>query len=121
MHGAFGAISKETIAFVSTMSGSAWGGSEELWSRAAVDLARQGLRVSASVHGTSPPHHRILELAQLGVHIWSRPSEYLFWQRLWHKMSASNRPRIVLEVNRLFATWNPALVVFSDGGALPPV
>jgi hypothetical protein len=109
------------IIFVSTMSSLPWAGSEELWSRAAVDLVRQGVRVSASVHGWSRPHQRILELAQAGIEIWFRPTEYPIWKRLWRKMYAANKLSIVIEVEKLFAARNPALVVFSDGGALPPV
>jgi glycosyltransferase involved in cell wall biosynthesis len=36
-------------------------------------------------------------------------------------MYASNKLSIVIEVEKLFAAGDPALVVFSDGSALPPV
>jgi hypothetical protein len=108
-------IADPKIAFVSTMEGPPWGGSEELWSQAAADLARLGVSVSASVYNWSPPHQRVLELAQIGIQIWSRPRRYPFWLRVWRKMSTANElPIVVTEVQKLFDACNPALVVFSD-------
>ena len=109
------------VAFVSTMAGSSWGGSEELWSRAAIELVQQGVSVSASVHGWSPPHERILHLAQAGVRVRSRPVEYALARRLWRKLAAAHKSSIVIEVGKFLVDQDPSLVVFSDGGILPPV
>src|SRR5438128_101225 len=114
-------LMNERIAFVSTMSGSPWGGSEELWSRAAVDLMREGVRVSASIFGWSTPHERILKLAQVGIHLQSRPAQYPLSKRLWRKMFAAEKTFTAIEVERLLAAESPALVVISDGGILPPI
>jgi hypothetical protein len=38
------------ILFISTMEGTPWGGSEELWSQAALRLLEKGHRISASVY-----------------------------------------------------------------------
>jgi hypothetical protein len=60
--------------FIATGYGKSWGGCEELWSRTAVDLAKEGFAVSASIVAWSPPHRRVLDLADRGLDIWFRPS-----------------------------------------------
>jgi hypothetical protein len=53
---------RNRITFVSTMDSDPWGGSEELWSRTALDLLAQGFPVSASVPEWSPLHPQVLDL-----------------------------------------------------------
>src|SRR5437764_420839 len=48
--------SHNRIVFISTMVLYRWGGSEELWSRAALDLAGRGVPVAASIAAWSPLH-----------------------------------------------------------------
>jgi len=60
---------KDHIAIVSTMDGDPWGGSEELWSRTALNLAAQEFSVCASVHEWSPLHRRVLALVEGGVDV----------------------------------------------------
>ena len=50
-------MSNNNILFISTVGG--WESCEELWSQAALDLARQGFDVSASVIETATVHPRI--------------------------------------------------------------
>ena len=109
------------IAFVSSHTASRWGGCEELWSQAAMDLISQGVPVSASVHGWSQPHKRILQLAKVGVHLHYRPTRHSLRERLWRKVSAEKKAWRLIEFEKLLATEAPALVVFSETGALPAI
>jgi hypothetical protein len=76
---------KPSIAFISTMEGDSWGGSEELWSRTALRLAAQGLRIFASMLQWPVTHHRSTELMKGGVHVQFRPRQYSVWRRAWRK------------------------------------
>jgi glycosyltransferase involved in cell wall biosynthesis len=117
-------MAHKRILFVSTMSGSAWGGSEELWSRAALDLAAEGISVFASVVVWSPPDPRILNLIKQGVEVWFRPNSYplrtLVWRRITVPQKTYTRVEVV-EVERLITARSPQFVVLSDGGPFPPV
>lgn len=57
------------LCFVSTMNGSPWGGSEELWSQAALRLRADGHDVAASVVWWPSPSPRVLELERGGIHL----------------------------------------------------
>lgn len=114
-------MSKKRIAFVSTMPGQLWGGSEELWSRAAANLASTGFDISASVVEWSPRHWRVADLANSGVEIWPRPRHYPFWRKGWRRITSGAKSDTVIEIERLIAKRQPALIVLSDGGPFPPV
>jgi len=105
---------------MSTMTLVPWGGSEELWSRTALYLAAQGFAVSASVHGWSPPHRRVLELKQHGVDVRLRPSEPV-WSRARRRILDSNSTWVRTQVEKLISSGCPELVVYSDGGNFPPI
>lgn len=111
----------KTIAFVSDMDGAPWGGSEELWSRAAMALAQQGLRVRASVLSWSPPHERVSKLAKAGVDLQFRAPQHSVWSRAWRKAFARNRRSSDIEFVKFLAREQPSLVVICSGGSLPPV
>jgi len=89
------------ILFVSTMESYPWGGSEELWSRAALHLVRGGMPVSASVKRWPNEPAQIAELRAAGIDVRfrdasgneGRPDD--FWQNI--------------------ASENLGLVVLSDG------
>src|SRR5215475_13535355 len=119
-HVSFMAIERG-VSFVSSHAASPWGGCEELWSQAAMDLIRQGVPVSASVHNWSQPHKRVLELAEAGVHLHYRPIGYSFRGRLWRKMSAGKKGWTRIEFEKFLAAESPALIVFSESGALPAI
>jgi glycosyltransferase involved in cell wall biosynthesis len=108
------------ISFVSTLT-VPWGGSEELWSRTALDLAAQGFQVSASVAASSPLHRRVVELMERGVEVWLRPHPYPLWKQARRRLITPHKDPVTLEVQRLVAARPPRLVVLSDGGDLPPV
>jgi glycosyltransferase involved in cell wall biosynthesis len=111
----------KSIIFVSTMFGDPWGGSEELWSRTALDLAAQGFSVCASVHEWLPPHKRVLALVEGGVDVWVRPSRYSIWKRAWRKVTSTHDAFMVAELRKLIFAKSPSLVVLSTGMALPPI
>ncbi|MHA3772784.1 glycosyltransferase family 4 protein [Verrucomicrobiota bacterium sgz303538] len=55
------------FAFISGMSGHPWGGSEELWSRAALRLHQEGHAVWASVHGWPETPERVARMRAAGI------------------------------------------------------
>jgi glycosyltransferase involved in cell wall biosynthesis len=71
------------------MNDSPWGGSEELWARVAVNFAKAGAQVAASVHGWSPLHSRITALSEAGIRLQARKARHGLASRLWHKMLAT--------------------------------
>jgi glycosyltransferase involved in cell wall biosynthesis len=60
------------IAFIGAMAGSPWGGSEELWSKAAKILAEDGHHVIASVVGWPQTPTQINDLRSSGIAIYER-------------------------------------------------
>jgi glycosyltransferase involved in cell wall biosynthesis len=111
---------RRRIVFVSNCGGP-WGGSEELWSRTALDLVAQGFPVSASVPKWSPPHRRMLELMERGVEVWFRPEPYPLWRQAWRKLTAPHKSPMTLEVRRLVTARPADIVVLSDGGPFPAI
>jgi glycosyltransferase involved in cell wall biosynthesis len=94
-----------------------WGGSEELWSKAAIHLARKGIKVSASVHGWDSRPKRVEELISCGVSVFERKPVYpSFNERMMRRLKL--RPNSDL-TGLAFEKWltfdSPDLVVFSDG------
>jgi glycosyltransferase involved in cell wall biosynthesis len=63
------------IAFVSAMGAWPWGGSEELWSQAALRLVKEGHRVSMAVCSWPQRPLQIQSLINHGVHGHFRPSD----------------------------------------------
>jgi glycosyltransferase involved in cell wall biosynthesis len=59
---------KETL-FISTMTGYAWGGSEELWAGVALRMARKGRKVRAAIAHRKDKHPRIKALESAGCKI----------------------------------------------------
>jgi glycosyltransferase involved in cell wall biosynthesis len=99
------------FAFVSTMSGSPWGGSEELWSRAATQFARSGHDVEASVVYWPRLSDKVTVLAQQGIKLETYPSYRAGRARhLWDRLSLRYR-RSYGRLKR----FKPDLVVISQG------
>lgn len=109
------------IIFVSTMGGYPWGGSEELWSRAALDLVAQGFAVSASVARWQPLHPRVLELQRRGVELWVRSGKRALARRPWRALTLSQQGIPALTVEPILAARRAALVVLSHGAVLPDI
>ena len=111
-------MAHKSIVFIST-NDAPWGGSEELWSRAALNLLASGFSVSASVCAWLPPHRRVVNLIERGVEVWFRPARYPVRKRAWRRLTSPQKTLATLEVERLIAARSPEFVVFSDGGSSP--
>ena len=100
------------FAFVTTMQGSPWGGSEELWTQTATRLKQAGNDVSASVMYRPQLSPKLTVLAQhgIGLETYPSPSYLVGWgRRAWDKVSLSYRRSY-----RHLQRFNPDLVVISQ-------
>jgi glycosyltransferase involved in cell wall biosynthesis len=112
---------KARVVMVVTM-GNAWGGSDELWSRAAIRLVEEGVSVAAYINRRLPVHDRVRDLVQSGVELWLCPERYPLWKRLQRRAlgrRADYDPLIGIE--KFLNTVKPELVVLSTGGTLPAI
>lgn len=102
------------FAFVSTMAGASWGGSEELWSQAAMLLGRLGHQVFASVNYWPKPSSKLTALAEQGVKLhMRRPPAGSMIGKAWEKTT-----RILWAETgdfRWLQRQQPDLVVISQG------
>lgn len=97
--------------FISTMDDSPWGGSEELWSQAAVRLRQAGHQVDASVAYRPQRPAPLCPLAQQGIQIRMHTSRWAgVPRRIWNKASRFD-PREHARLRRI----RPDLVVISQG------
>jgi glycosyltransferase involved in cell wall biosynthesis len=112
-------MSRNSILFVSTVVG--WESCEELWSQAAINLARQGFDVSASVIETSPIDPHIETLKSAGIDVQLRPTRYPLWKRGWHYAFSRAKTKEAREIESLLRTKAPKLVVISEGLTYPPL
>ncbi|HXM34621.1 MAG TPA: glycosyltransferase family 4 protein [Pyrinomonadaceae bacterium] len=100
------------IVFVTTMSGAPWGGSEELWSQAALRLAEKHHRIAASVVPWPTLSPKVAELKDHGIEVFVRWSPALdLTARVWRKIARS-RPKDYEWMRKI----SPDLVVISQGG-----
>jgi glycosyltransferase involved in cell wall biosynthesis len=100
--------------FISTMNDFPWGGSEELWSQAAVQLRQEGHEVRISVAYWPQKVKRVAYLKRLGIqveyHFSHWPDLPALHKRVWNRISASERRRYA----RL-RRHRPDLVILSQG------
>jgi glycosyltransferase involved in cell wall biosynthesis len=99
------------IAFISTMDGVPWGGSEELWSQAATRLKDAGHEIQASVEYWPQLSDKITALRATGIKVQthSRPRPRRL-RRIWNRLSNSNH-----DGDGWLKEFNPNLVVLSQG------
>ena len=98
------------ILFISTMEGMPWGGSEELWSQAALRLVEQGHRVSASVFPWPQPAPQIEEMMRRGVEIHFREANTGTFASRFRRRIAGDPEK------KWFVNLQPDLAVISQGG-----
>jgi glycosyltransferase involved in cell wall biosynthesis len=101
------------FAFISSMGGAPWGGSEELWSQAAIQLELAGHDVHASVMYRPQMSDKLATLAQHHVVLDTYPApSYLVGpaRHVWNKVSLSYRRSY-----RRLKRFRPDLVVISQG------
>ncbi len=99
------------FAFISTMEGWGWGGSEELWSQAAARLRREGHDVQASSCMSPARSEKLAALQKLGIDIESRPSRPVKWYRKAARRIAGKGLRGFERLIR----FKPDLAVISQG------
>lgn len=96
------------IEIISTMSGSSWGGSEELWATVATEALIQGHHVGIAAYRWPTLHPKIEALRDRGARIMLR--------RRWGSGPISRR---VVNLQRLFRDamrFRPDVVLVSQGG-----
>ncbi|MFN8207203.1 MAG: glycosyltransferase [Bacteroidales bacterium] len=105
------------IAFISTMNGSQWGGSEELWSKTALHALQSGHQVLVSVYDWGKLHPKIEALRKEGAIIHLRkifnPDESLLKKAIGHfknRYKALNR-----DYDEIFS-FSPDRLLISQGG-----
>jgi glycosyltransferase involved in cell wall biosynthesis len=100
--------------FISTQAGAPWGGSEELWSQAALRLHQEGHEVSASVVWWPQLSPKIERLAEQGVDVVAPPPPLTSLPaRVWRKIKkqlSDVRPEVAWLRRK-----HPDLVVISQG------
>jgi glycosyltransferase involved in cell wall biosynthesis len=105
-------INPVRFVFVSTMFGYSWGGSEELWSRAALRLFENSHQVAASVEFWPDLSTQVTSLAKRGIRLWVRSKlpprlPVRVWRRITHRKPGDQE---------WLRRQNPDLVIISQGG-----
>lgn len=105
------------IAFVSTMAGSPWGGSEELWARTASRLQGNGADVAMSVYAWPERPSQVQALLDSGITADFRPLELSVPMRVVEKVLKRLAPTPIPRGSvRWLKEQRPDLVVISQGG-----
>jgi glycosyltransferase involved in cell wall biosynthesis len=104
-------------AFISTMEGCPWGGSEELWSRVARWLLEGGHEVYANVKFWPDPARQVTELIAAGAHVmFRRLDRRKKLQSLLHRLGGGGYvPPVHLASRRWLEQLRPQAVVISQG------
>lgn len=98
--------------FVSAMPVDRWGGSEELWSRAALSLCADSHHITASMEYGKRLSPEVAKLKQEGIEIAvCEPRTRGMWVKGWRKLMRLHNPN-----HRWLQRQNPDLVVISQGG-----
>jgi glycosyltransferase involved in cell wall biosynthesis len=111
-------MSATHIVFVS--ANPVWGGSEQLWKQTALNLTREGHRVTAVVTNALVAHREILDLQRSGVDVRTHTLPPSRWRRLRRKFSPG-QSHIALDFREVLPTVKPTLVVLSTGACLMPI
>ena len=96
------------IAFVSTMEGAPWGGSEELWGQTAVRMAQAGIRVKANVVQWPDNPQVLQELEAAGGSVIRRPHSGHMSQKIMRRLGGER-------IYQWLTTNSPDLVIISQG------
>ncbi|MBV9743570.1 MAG: glycosyltransferase family 4 protein [Acidobacteriia bacterium] len=100
--------------FISSMSGGPWGGSEELWSQAALRLRKEGHQVSACMPRWPQPSPKFLALGKEGIQLHTQPRYLHVSVRAWHKLKRRlGQPK---EESVWMKQQKPDLAIISQGG-----
>ena len=96
------------------MDGFPWGGSEELWSRAALRFCETGHQVVASVVYWPEMSPRVLELGKRGIELFVQKPQNGLAQKVWRKVKHQFSEK-VREEHQWLLGQKPDLVVISQG------
>jgi glycosyltransferase involved in cell wall biosynthesis len=100
------------LAFISTMRGNAWGGSEFLWAAAAERAIDAGHGVILSVSKATAAHARISRLRERGAAVIAHSPDVAFWRRaLWRARGSGRVPR---QLRKLRTTFDPVFATNPD-------
>lgn len=103
--------------FISTMAGYSWGGSEELWSRAALRLRAEGHHVAAAVGWRPQTPEQVAHLVEQGIEVFLQtPPFSSLPARAWRKALARVAPPFGDRELRWLLRQKPDLVCVSNGG-----
>ena len=104
-------------AFISTMAGLPWGGSEELWSRTAMRLCGLGHQVECSVPKWNERIPALENLEACGAKLQFRSRRKGVWRRMADKVfSRDDMPDVDAISMHWLDRFRPDLVVISQGG-----
>jgi glycosyltransferase involved in cell wall biosynthesis len=96
------------------MTGGPWGGSEELWSQAALRLRKEGHPVSAFMPGWPQPSPKFLALGKEGIQLRTQPrhapANIRAWHRLMEFLGQPSAEQVWLQRQK------PDLTIISQGG-----
>jgi glycosyltransferase involved in cell wall biosynthesis len=114
-------LKSKKIAFITTMGGVPWGGSEFLWSLAAEQALLQGYEVLISIYDWSVDHPRMVQLQQQGAKLLLRPSSAQLSLPLRVVKKLSQHPFLSkLADNQSYYQpvfdWQPDVICISQGG-----
>ncbi|WP_058880631.1 glycosyltransferase family 4 protein [Chloracidobacterium thermophilum] len=106
-------------AFVSTMEGCPWGGSEELWSRVARGLLEGGHEIHANIRFWPNPARQVTELIAAGAQVtFRRLDRRKKLQSLLHRLGGGGYvPPVHLASRRWLERIRPQAVVISQGAS----
>ncbi len=108
---------KLRILFISTLETHPWGGCEELWSLAAIELAKEGHDIAVSLKAWPEEHPRLNQLRTAGCQIVKRKdrTKLSYATRLIGKIRRGGKSGKTEWLERLCSKFRPHLVCFSDG------
>lgn len=111
---------RDTVAVVASWVGP-WGGSEELWSRTATLLAREGFNVAASIGRWRPRHSRVSDLISESVNVWERTSTPRLWERASRTAFSRKMDHDLLQIDKFLRSVGPAIAILQSGSQLPDI
>lgn len=102
------------------MAGSPWGGSEELWSRAALRLLREGHVVRAAVKRWPTPVARVQDLVNQGIPVayWAGQEAIAIRviKKLCERVGVTPMVGSTARLKSRLKEFRPDLLVVSQGG-----
>lgn len=105
-----------SIFFLSLMNGASWGGSEELWYRTALYVAKKGWKVGCAIYYWPQKEERIRELQNAGCNIYWLPNKGRlkenFFQKLQYKLTKFKLKRCIASL----PVDDYTMVVINQGG-----